>query len=365
MIINEVKGSSGKAQLVIPEDPDDLFTLRRILEIGDNVIADTTRVVKQVKEFARPDKGERIKVKIILDVQQIGLDGAVGRLRIGGLILKADNELVTKGQHHNLTISVGDVLTLSKNRRWKQSEFDIIKRSASSPFILVAIDTQEAAVALITGTHLRILPNIYSGQSGKRYSTVRKHNTGMEAFFEEVAGTIKTLLARDVANQIVIIFGPGETKRRFHNYLQGHLENTNTTNNNRINMKVIDGVDVAGEDGIHVSLRSDSLKEVMKDTKLGNVAMVLDKVFYLVSKGIPKFAIGINEVSKAAELKSIEHLLYSDTLFHSATEEQVIALLNRVDAIGAKTYAIDSSTDIGLRVSSLGGIVALLRFAVN
>jgi protein pelota len=363
MIINEVKGSSGKAQLVIPEDPDDLFTLRRVVEIGDSVIADTTRVIKQVKEFARPDKGERIKVKIVLEVQQVGLDGAVGRLRIGGLILKADNELVSKGQHHNLTVSIGDVITLNKNRRWKQSEFEIIKRSTgSSPFVLVAVDTQEAAVALITGTHLRILPNIYSGQSGKRYSNVKKHNTGIEAFFEEVARTIKTLLARDLTNQIIIIFGPGETKRRFHNFLHTRIENTD---NNGIIMKVIDGIDVAGEDGVHVSLRSDALKEVMKDTKLGNVAVVLDKVFYLVSKGIPKFAIGINEVSKAAELKSIEYLLYSDTLFQSATEEQVIALLNRVDAIGAKTYAIDSSTDIGLRVSSLGGIVALLRFSIN
>jgi protein pelota len=362
MIINEVKGSAGKAQLVIPEDPDDLFTLRRIVEIGDSVIADSTRVIKQVKEFARPDKGERIKVKIVLEVQQVGLDGAVGRLRIGGIILKADNELVSKGQHHNLTVSVGDVVTLNKNRRWKQAEFEIIKRSTSSPFVLVAIDTQEAAIALITGTHLRILPNIYSGQSGKRYGNVKKHNTSIEVFFEEVAGTIKTVLPRDIANQIIIIFGPGETKRRFHNFLQTRIE---TTDNNRLNMKVIDGVDVAGEDGIHVSLRSDALKEVMKDTKLGNVAVVLDKVFYLVSKGIPKFAIGINEVSKAAELKSIEYLLYSDTLFQSATEEQVIALLNRVDAIGAKTYAIDSSTDIGLRVSSLGGIVALLRFAIN
>lgn len=363
MIINEVKGSSGKAQIIVPEDPDDLFTLRRIVEIGDNVIADTTRVVKQVKEFARPDKGERIKVRIVIEVQHVSFDGAVGRLRIGGLILKADNELVSKGQHHNVTVSVGDVVTLSKNRRWRQSEFEIVKRSIGNPpFVLVAIDTQEAAVALVTGTHLRILPNIYSGQSGKRYSNVKKNNTSIETFFEEVVVTIKTILAGDKANQIVIIFGPGETKRRFHNFLNTRIENADK---NSVKMKVIDGIDVAGEDGIHMSLRSDSLREVMKDTKLGNVATVLDRVFYLVSKGIPKFAIGMNEVNIAAQLKSIEYLLYSDTLFQSAKEEEVISLLNKVDAFGAKTYAIDSSTDIGLRVSSLGGIVALLRFAIR
>src|SRR5215510_16117929 len=105
MIINEVKGSSGKAQMIMPEEPDDLFTLRRIVEIGDKLIADTTRVVKQQKEYARPDKGERIKVRILLEVQSASFDGAVGRLRIGGLIQQTDNELVSKGQHHNITVT--------------------------------------------------------------------------------------------------------------------------------------------------------------------------------------------------------------------------------------------------------------------
>jgi protein pelota len=39
--------------------------------------------------------------------------------------------------------------------------------------------------------------------------------------------------------------------------------------------------------------------------------------------------------------------------------------LNTTEALGAKAYGMDSSTDIGLRISSLGGIVALLRFAIR
>ena len=45
------------------EEPDDLFSLRRVIEIGDSIIADTTRVLKQDNEHSRPDKGERIKIR--------------------------------------------------------------------------------------------------------------------------------------------------------------------------------------------------------------------------------------------------------------------------------------------------------------
>lgn len=363
MIIKEAKGSSGKAQIIIPQDPDDLFTLRRIIDIEDTLIADTTRVIKQVKEYARPDKGERIRVRILIKVQTVSFDGSVGRLRVGGVIINSDNDLVPKGQHHSVAISVGDMVTLDKNRLWKESEFEIISKSIeNSTFILVAIDTQEAAVASVTGTHLKILPNIYSGQSGKRYSGSKKLNPNIETFFEEVVAAAQSILTSNIANQTVIMFGPGETKRRFHNFFFTHMESSGS---NKIRTKIIEGVDVAGEDGIHVSLRSDSLREVMKDTKLGTVSTVLDQVFYLVSKGEPKFAIGMKEVNQASKLKAIQYLLYSDTVFQNATEEEIVLLLNTVEGLGARTYGMDSSTDIGLRISSLGGIVALLRFAIR
>ena len=363
MIIREAKGSSGKAQIIIPQDPDDLFTLRRIIDIEDTLIADTTRVIKQVKEYSRPDKGERIRVRILIKVQTVSLDGSVGRLRVGGVIINSDNDLVPKGQHHSVAISVGDIVTLDKNRLWKESELEIVKKSIeNSTFILVAIDTQEAAVASVTGTHLKILPNIYSGQSGKRYSGSKKINPNIETFFGEVASAVQTILTNNMTNQNVIMFGPGETKRRFHNFYINQMENSGS---NKVRTKIIEGIDVAGEDGIHVSLRSDSLREVMKDTKLGTVSTVLDQIFYLVSKGEPKFAIGMKEVNHACKMKAIQYLLYSDTVFQNATEEEIVLLLNTTEALGARAYGMDSSTDIGLRISSLGGIVALLRYAIR
>ena len=360
MIIKEAKESSGKAYFVIPEDADDLFTLRRIIENGDHVFADTTRVIKRVQEYARPDKGERIKVRVSIRVESIGLDDMVDRLRITGIITNTDNELVPRGTHHSLTVQVGDTITIDKNRKWNDVETNILKRSGNSTnFILVAIDAQEAAVAKISGTHLKIIPNIYSGQSGKRYQHAAKNNPNIEIFFEDIAKTIQSMFSAADNNAIIIIFGPGETKRRFYNLLvdKQKLE--------KGKVSIIDGVDVAGEDGIFVFLRSSAIKEAMSSSKLATVSSILDEIMRLVHNGESKYAMGMQEVSNAASIKAIEYLVFSDSIFKTIDENDVVKLLNLLESHGAKSFAVDSSTDIGWRVSSLGGIVALLRYSIR
>ena len=362
MIIKEAKESSGKAYFVIPEDADDLLTLRRIIENGDYVFADTTRVIKKVKEFARPDKGERIKVRVSVRVESISLDDIVDRLRITGIITNTDNELVPRGIHHSLTVQVGDTITIDKNRKWNDVETNILKRSGNSTnFILVAIDAQEAAVAKISGTHLKIIPNIYSGQSGKRYQHAAKNNPNIEIFFEDIAKTIQSMFsaASEENNSTIIIFGPGETKRRFYNLLveKYKLE--------KGKVSLIDGVDVAGEDGIFVFLRSPAIKEAMSSSKLATVSSILDEIMRLVHNSEAKYAMGMQEVSNAASIKAIEYLVFSDSIFKTTDENDVVKLLNLLESQGAKSFAVDSSTDIGWRVSSLGGIVALLRYSIR
>jgi protein pelota len=361
MIIKEAKESSGKAYFVIPEDADDLFTLRRIIENGDYIFADTTRVIKRVQEYARPDKGERIKVRVSIRVENISLDDMVDRLRITGIITNTDNELVPRGTHHSLTVQVGDTITIDKNRKWNDVETNILRRSGNSTnFILVAIDAQEAAVAKISGTHLKIIPNIYSGQSGKRYQHAAKNNPNIEIFFEDIAKTVQSIFSTAADNNsTIIIFGPGETKRRFYNLLidKQKLE--------KGKVSIIDGVDVAGEDGIFVFLRSSAIKEAMSSSKLATVSSILDEVMRLVHNSEAKYAMGMQEVSNAASIKAIEYLVFSDSIFKTTDENDVVKLLNLIESHGAKSFAVDSSTDIGWRVSSLGGIVALLRYSIR
>lgn len=103
----------------------------------------------------------------------------------------------------------------------------------------------------------------------------------------------------------------------------------------------------------------------MKSSKIGIVSSLLDNLFYLIHKGDPKYAIGVNEVKCAVVNKSIESLIYSNAILEKINEHEFIDLLNITETIGGRIYGVDASTDIGLRVSSLGGIVGLLRYAIR
>ena len=357
MISKEIASSSGKAIYIIPEDSDDLFTLRRIIKTGDIVVSDTTRVIKFEKEYSRPDR-ERVKIRVSVKVEKIGLDESIDRLRIAGTIMESNNSLVPKGTYHSVIVQMGNNIVVDKGKRWDDLDLKLLRSDIAGSFIVVAIDTKEAGIAKITGTHLEIIPNIYSGQSGKYYTHAAKNNPNIEVFFEEVYLSLNNILYED-GNYRLIVFGPGETKRRFYNFIM----NKKSTFKNK--STVIDGVDVAGEDGIMVFLRSPSLKEVMGSSKISIVSNLLDQIMLQVNRGEEKYAMGFAEVSAAIKMKSIDSLVFSDSIFKDLKEEEIINLLNIAETYGANVYAVDSSTDIGLRVSALGGIIALLRYQIR
>jgi protein pelota len=248
-------------------------------------------------------------------------------------------------------------MIILEKKQWKKIQSDILKNSGNDTiYLLISIDIREAAVALVTGTHVKIFPNIYSGQSGKRFQGARTINANIDRFFEEILTGIKSVTNLHSQKQMLVLFGPGETKRRFFNFLSKEI-------NDKI--IVLEGIDVAGEDGVFVSLRSTSLKELLKASKIGIVSSLLDKLIYLIHRGEPKYAIGVNEVRDAINNKSIESLIYSNSILEKLNEVEFIDLLNSTETIGGTIYGVDASTDIGLRVSSLGGVVGLLRFAIR
>ncbi|MDH3617995.1 MAG: mRNA surveillance protein Pelota [Nitrosopumilus sp.] len=335
---------------VIPEDPDDLFNLRRIIKQGDMVIGDTTRVIKQEKDFSRPDKGERIKVRIALTVEKISLDDVLDRLRIGGMISESSNELVPHGSYHSFILKVNDGTTITK-KKWLPIEKNLIEsNNKQTGFLLVAIDTGDCGIARLMGTHLQFVPNIYSGSGGKRYKT----NFNIEKFFEQVQQAIFSIIKK---TDSVIIFGPGETKKRFANFLQ--------KSQTQYRIQVIEGIDSGGEDGIYIFTKSQAMKEIMSESKLAKVSSIIDEIMIMANKKSRKFTMGFEETFKANQFGAVESLVFSDKIIQTNDENQIIDFLNDAESKGVKTYGVDSSTDIGLRVTGLGGIVSLLRFPVE
>jgi len=337
---------------LIPEESDDLLTLRRIIKSGDRIVGTTSRVIKQDKEYARPDRGDRVKITIALDVEKISLDNVLDKLRVRGKIIESNNDAVPHGSHHSYLIKLNEGFNLIK-KHWNEVEKNLIhSKTQKSGFLLIAIDTSDCGIGRLKGTHLELTPNIYSGSSGKRY----KSNFNIEKFFETIHKAIFSSLKEGDA---IIIFGPGETRKKFGNYLQ------KTSIGQKHKIEVIEGIDSGGEDGIYTFTKSESMKEIMSDSKLAKVSSIIDEIMFRANKKSRKFTMGFDEIKKANQFGAIDSLVFSDKIIQTEDEEKIIEFLNDAEAKGAKTFSADSTTDIGLRVTGLGGIVSLLRFPIE
>jgi protein pelota len=336
---------------VIAEDSDDLFNLRRIIKEGDVVVGDTTRVIKQEKDYSRPDKGERIRVRIALKAEKISLDDVLDRLRVSGTILESSNELVPNGSHHSFILKINDGVTITK-KNWLQIEKNLIDSNTKQiGFLLIAIDIKDCGIARLQGTHLQFIPNIYSGSGGKRYKT----NFNIEKFFNQIQQAIISIIKN---SDSLIIFGPGETKKKFSNFLQKAQFQKNK-------ILVVEGIDSGGEDGIYSFTKSSSMREIMAESKLAKVSSIIEEIMIMANKKSKKFTMGFEETLKANQFGAVESIVFSDKAIQTYDEKKIIDFLNDAESKGVKTFGVDSSTDIGLRVTGLGGIVSLLRFPIE
>ena len=337
---------------LIPEEADDLLILRRIIKTGDRIVGTTSRVIKQDKEYSRPDRGDRVKIRIALDVEKISLDNVLDRLRVTGKIAESNNESVPHGSHHSFLIKVNEGFNLIK-KHWEEVEKKLIhSKEQKFGFLLIAIDTSDCGIGRLKGTHLELTPNIYSGASGKQY----KSNFNIEKFFDIIQRAVFSSLKE---GDTIIIFGPGETKKKFTNYIQ------KTSVGQKHKIQVIEGIDSGGEDGIYTFTKSQSMKEIMSESKLAKVSSIIDEIMYRANKKSRKFTMGFEETKNANQFGAIDSLVFSEKIIQTEDEEKIIEFLNDAESKGVKAYSADSTTDVGLRVTGLGGIVSLLRFPVE
>ncbi|MBI2642781.1 MAG: pelota family protein, partial [Nitrosarchaeum sp.] len=256
------------------------------------------------------------------------------------------------GSHHSFILNVNDGITITK-RKWLPIEKNLIEsNNKQMGFVLIAIDTGDCGIARLRGTHLEFIPNIYSGSGGKRYKT----NFNIEKFFEQIQQAVFSIVKE---TDSMIIFGPGETKKRFSNFLQ------KSPNAQKYKIQIAEGIDSGGEDGIYTFTKSQTMKEIMSESKLAKVSSIIDEIMLRANKKSRKFTMGFEETLKANQFGAVELLVFSDKAIQTNDEKKIIELLNDAESKGVKTYSVDSSTDIGLRVTGLGGIVSLLRYAIE
>jgi protein pelota len=354
LIVSEFIPKQGIVKLTA-ESPDDLWTLRRLLAPGDTVVTRSSRVSKREGDYARPDKGERIKVVIALKVESITLDSSVGRLRIRGKIVEASDESITKAGSHSLLLSPGQELTIQKED-WQPADTRILNSSTVSErrFLLVTIDRREAGVGLLAGSHLTLVSTVESGASGKGGSNQKE--VDMQPYFRKVLDVLKATWRE---GDVVVVAGPGNTKLTMENLIRKDPDR-------RKNEVLVEGLDLSGSDGVRALVKSEGFRKVASDSVLVEVQEAVEEAIRRISRGQTRIAYTLPRVSEAAKAGAVEKCIVSDDVFtNNVDENALVETLNLVEEKGGKVFLCDSSLETGKQVSALGGMVALLRYDLS
>ncbi len=352
MILNRVDEKHGLVT-VTPEQPDDLWALRRVISRGDYIAGETSRVYKETAEYARPDK-ERLKVTVTLEVEAVSLDSTLSRLKVSGKIIDVSSDLISKGSFHSLSVSEGHRVSLRKQRSFTPTEIKILK-SANSPgdtYAIVALDSREGGIGVVRGTHLQLFPTVESGVTGKMYRDSRAKSPTALAYYEKIAKILQSSCQRCK----VFVLGPSTTKNSFANYLSQNRGDLGE-------IKAIEGSDVSGEDGVYTALRTPNLQEALGESRLARVSKIITEVMRRISVGDSRVSLAFNDTLRSAREGAVDSVLVSNKIFSQVEEDSLVELLNTVEEFRGETFLLDSSTDLGGQVNSLGGAVALLRFA--
>jgi protein pelota len=350
LIVTEFNPKHGHCSLTI-ESAEDLWTLRRLISKGDVLITRSSRVIKKEDEYARPDKGERVKVTIALAVDEVHLDSSIERIRVRGTIVEASDESVTKVGSHSVTLSPGHSLTLRK-REWTPLDVRLVrplKRDASR-FILVACDRREAGIGTLSGSHLALVTTIESGLGGKMGD-----EQSPKPYISKVAEVISQL---HLEGDQVVVAGPGNFKNAIANQVRERLKSQPVS--------VIEGLDLTGADGVRAMIKAPSFEALARDSLVVEMQKLVAEVVRRVSMGDLKVAYSLPRVGAAAVSGAVESCVVSDNVFSAGVnEEQLVEVLNTIEGRGGSVYLADSSMEFGKQVSSFGGIVALLRYAIR
>jgi protein pelota len=339
MIIVEesFKGRKGEVKL-IPENLDDLWHLKYIIEPKDIVFSWTKRI-RESSDKLRSDK-EKVTVRLGVEVEKVEFHKFANRLRITGKIVAG----VEDSGYHTLNITVGRELSIIKEN-WKDEQLKRLREAVKKKpeTIIVTIEEGEAVVGVVRDWGVEECFDVkrsYGKESSERL-----------AFFSEIVRQLESMEFK-----YLVIAGPGFTKEDFAKFVKEE----------KPDWKIITcDTSAIGVRGFMEVLKRGVLSRIVGEIRLAEEAEYIEKLLERIAKD-DKVAYGLDEVKRAYDYGAIEVLLIVDEFLKEQREKwDIDEFLRSVEAMGGKIVIMSSEFEPGKMLMSLGGIASLLRFSIQ
>lgn len=343
---------------IIPDSQDDLWHLYNVIGKGDEAYAYSSRAIKSDTETSRPKSGERVSAFMGVKVESVSWDKFLGKLRIHGIIIHAP-EPIPPGAHHTLAIALNQPLTIVK-KTWPKHLLDRLVRASENekPMLIVAIDDEGFAIAETKQYGVDIKVEERKKLPGKHEA--EKRDAATKQYFTQVTNSLQQLWTQQ--HQPIVIVGAGFVKSDFAKFLADEAIDMHKA------VADVKSINNGGIAGIYEALRSGVLLKAASRLRVVEETEVMEEAMKRLGKGEGKIAYGLPEVEAAVALGAVEKLVIADSLLREADDTQRLQLENlmlNVERRNGGVTVVSTEHEAGSKLISLGGIAALLRFAVK
>lgn len=323
-----------------PENSDDLWHLYHLVTPGSLVYATTLRSVEGSQDKIRPEKQEKRPVRLGIRVETTEFHEYSIRLRVSGIIEYG----VDTGSHHTLNLEPG--YELSVVRTWSGTDLERINRavqsSAQDALHVLVVEEGEAELFRIQGYGPRPVWSLSAG-SGKTAET-----NSREEYTRAVIDQLQPVTGP------LVIAGPGFVKEEI-------VSRYKRENPSRTAPLVVAETRSGGRRAVQEVIGQGIPEKLNGDIQLAREVTILDELMRRIGKDEP-VAYGLESVREAIDCGAVQTLLVTDTLLR---DHAVAFLIRKAEEMRSEIVVLSGRFEPGERLIGLGGIAALLRYAIR
>ena len=311
---------------VIPETLDDLWHLSHIVEVSDNVSSKTTRRIQ---------------------------DNTGDKLRLTGVITRGPEDLIPLGSHHTLEVKLNTPLTIKKLKwpKWVLKRLkQAIDASKKLSAIIVVIEDDTATLGLMRQFGIEYYGPVKGNISGKRILD-KNRNKNIIKFYESIIDSINKF----DSIQNIIIAGPGFYKNDFYDYIKDKHKDL-------ASKSIIESTGTGGRVGIHEVLKKGTVEKLTVENRVASEMGAINGLLEEIAQNSSKVAYGLDETTDAINLGAVERLFILDKM---VATNNLGHQMDMVENMKGDVMVISSEHDGGKQLESLGGIAAILRYALS
>ncbi|KXT05854.1 hypothetical protein AC578_997 [Pseudocercospora eumusae] len=366
------KDGSGSATL-LPEEPEDMWHAYNLIRPTDLLRASAVRkVITESGSGSRSN--ERVHMNLTIRVTKLDFDPQAGQLHVSGQIAE-ENKWVKLGSFHTLDLELQRNFTLEKADGWDSVALDTLREAIDQDkkAVLWAVVMQEglANICLIT-EHQTILRQKIEISLPKKRAGSSDHDKALERFYQT---TFDSLLRQlDLANPMpLLLASPGFTASSFQSFIKKQA----STGANKQLQQLVSKITVAHSASGHLHalgevLSSPAVTSKLSDTKFARETQLMDKFLEMIRKEDQRAWYGPKECEAAVERGAVGKgggaLLISNSLFRSQeikTRKRWVKVVDDVKDQGGEVRILSSMHESGKRLENLGGVAAILTYAIE